>query len=717
MALNFSPNVEKQIIDKSLISLPAGEGGVGFVFGAEWGPINKIVTVNSERDLIQNYGSPVYLKNSVDWYQISEYLNYNAGAKVVRVASDTRTTVNASKVVNYDNSVVIDYQTNIQKINVVSGGAFVVGDDITTDGTGLGEGKVLAISTNELTVLVTSGYFLASDGVDNANPYFADATTIDAGSSAIVNYSNSLEQARRLNIDDSEPSVSFLSFQKLTLADGSTFAVNNIISTAANAKLGVIRYKNANDVYVQLITGTFAGADSVDNDFWSAGVTTVSSVSANHNQILSIYARYPGDEGNDIKVAICDKTDFDADETYDGTSTFNSLTDLELASGELFIVVTDSDNEVLETHVVSTSTTATYSGGYSKFIDDYLYNNSIYIYSKSATTGTKTIADYDGHFELTSLTNGAVAQPDYSTMTTGYDVIFNDTVQGISFVCDSTDYSNYDATQHATLAGYLQTKATATKDHFCIVTLPTSTINDQSFSMTNVNTFISGLNEKYVGVWDNWKKIFDRYNKKYYFVPCSGDVSGVLVNTKEQFGSWEAPFGTEKGLIKNTSELYHTLAQGPASPVSQLYKAGVNSILYKDGYGFLVWGQKTMYTATSDFSRINTTLLVIEISKRAGLILDRFISKTINEATFAQIRNAIDKNMLKSDYADRGAFNNVDGDNGYLFVCDFSNNTSATINRSELYCDLYIKPAKSAEYIKFRVIATPGGTSFNEITV
>lgn len=721
MSYNFSPNVEKILIDKSATTAPTLEGSVGFVMSADWGPVNKIQGVNDETELVSKYGYPVLNKNNRDWYQISEYLRYSSGAKIVRVAVDDRTTINASLVVN-TNCETMNFATDLQTITVADASAFSVGDPITTNGTGLGIGKVLHKAGNVLSVQVTSGYFTAGDNVDDASPYSASETTIAVAAVAgVVNASNALENPRRLNIDDSEPTIAFPLLTQLTVASVTAFTVDGEISNTGTAAVGVVRAIDTTEkkLYVQMINGTFAPADAIDNTIpfpLGGGATTIDAlgVTANFDEILCIYARYPGTEGNNLKVAICDKTDFDEDGLYDGTNKFSSLTDLSLVTDELFIVVSDEDDNILETHIVSTDEDATYSGGFSKFIDDYLYNNSAYIYSKSITSGTKTIADFDGFFGLTALTEGASTQCAYATVIGGYDIIFNDELNGIEKVCDCVDYSNY-AANHATLMAYIQTLAEVTQRHFCIMTLPVAAINVSAFDIANVQTYTAGLTSKFVAVYDNWKKVFDRYNKQYFYIPCTGDMAGLHVVTHERYNKWEAPFGNEKGIIRNCTELYHNLPRGGGSIVSQLYKEGVNSIFYKNGIGFIAWGNKTSYNPASDFSSINVTYLAIDITERLLVILDNFISKPINLALYTSITNTIGQ-ILKNDYAGKGAFNDTDGDDGYLFICNTTNNTASDVSAKRVVCDLFVKPVRSVEFIKLNFIVTPAGTSFEEMS-
>ena len=210
--------------------------------------------------------------------------------------------------------------------------------------------------------------------------------------------------------------------------------------------------------------------------------------------------------------------------------------------------------------------------------------------------------------------------------------------------------------------------------------------------------------------------MYDKYNKTRYFIPLSGDIAGVHTKTIQNLNESEAPFGLEKGVILNMSKAYHNLEEGNGSPVSQLYQDSINNIVYDDTVNaYVIWGNKTRYNPASDLSKINVVnTLTFDLIALKGL-LKNFISKPINESTFALIRNKCDRNYLKPR-SDAGYYNNVDGDGGYLFVCDETNNTSVTSNNEEIICNFYVKPAKSCEFVKLRITVLSAGIEFSEIS-
>jgi len=51
----------------------------------------------------------------------------------------------------------------------------------------------------------------------------------------------------------------------------------------------------------------------------------------------------------------------------------------------------------------------------------------------------------------------------------------------------------------------------------------------------------------------------------------------------------------------------------------------------------------------------------------------------------------------------------------FLVVCDATNNTSEVIDRNEFAGDIYVKPARSINYIQLNFVAVRTGVSFQEL--
>jgi hypothetical protein len=212
------------------------------------------------------------------------------------------------------------------------------------------------------------------------------------------------------------------------------------------------------------------------------------------------------------------------------------------------------------------------------------------------------------------------------------------------------------------------------------------------------------FNSSYVALYANWLNVFDKWNNTYRWIPASGHVAGIYANTDNVAESWFAPAGLNRGIINNVRKLAWNPVQGERDI---LYKNGLNPIVSFAGQGKVVFGQKNMLDKNSAFNRVNVRRLFIILAKAISTALKFFLFEPNDSFTRLQIINMIDP-FLRDVQARRGIFE-------YMIVCDDRNNTPERIDRSELWCDIYIKPTRAAEFIVLNLIATKTGASFTEL--
>lgn len=217
-------------------------------------------------------------------------------------------------------------------------------------------------------------------------------------------------------------------------------------------------------------------------------------------------------------------------------------------------------------------------------------------------------------------------------------------------------------------------------------------------------TYDLNFNSSYAAIYANWLNIFDKWNNTYRWVPASGHVAGIFANTDNVAESWFAPAGLNRGIINNVRKLAWNPVQGERDI---LYKNGLNPIVSFAGQGKVVFGQKNMLDKNSAFNRINVRRLFIILAKSISTALKYFLFEPNDSFTRLQIINMVDP-FLRDVQARRGIFD-------YMIVCDERNNTPERIDRNELWCDIYIKPTRAAEFIVLNLIATKTGASFTEL--
>lgn len=212
------------------------------------------------------------------------------------------------------------------------------------------------------------------------------------------------------------------------------------------------------------------------------------------------------------------------------------------------------------------------------------------------------------------------------------------------------------------------------------------------------------VNSSYVASYANWLNVWDKWNSVYRWVPSSGHVAGIYANTDNVSEPWFAPAGLNRGIVQQVRKLAWNPLQGERDI---LYKNGLNPIVSFSGQGKVVWGQKNMLDKNSAFNRVNVRRLFIILGKAVATALKYFLFEPNDTFTRLQIINMVDP-FLRDIKARRGIFD-------YMIVCDERNNTPERIDRNELWCDIYIKPTRAAEFIVLNLIATKTGASFTEL--
>jgi hypothetical protein len=208
----------------------------------------------------------------------------------------------------------------------------------------------------------------------------------------------------------------------------------------------------------------------------------------------------------------------------------------------------------------------------------------------------------------------------------------------------------------------------------------------------------------YAALDGNWKYQYDRYNDVYRFVPGNGDVAGAHVRTDVDRDPWYAAAGFNRGQIKNSIKLAWTPRRADQDV---LYRNNINPIVTFPGEGAILFGQKTLLNKPSAFDRINVRRLFIVLRKAISKAARYTLFEFNDEFTRAQFRNMVEP-FLRDVKGRRGIYD-------FLVVCDERNNTPEVIDRNEFVGDIYIKPAKAAEFIKLNFIAVRTGVQFEEV--
>ena len=218
----------------------------------------------------------------------------------------------------------------------------------------------------------------------------------------------------------------------------------------------------------------------------------------------------------------------------------------------------------------------------------------------------------------------------------------------------------------------------------------------------NDSTF--NVNSSY-GVLDSgWKYQYDRYNDVYRWIPLNGDTAGLCARTDYTNDPWYSPGGLTRGQYKGVikTNIVPNRAQRDS-----LYMAGINPVVTFPGQGATLFGDKTLLSKPSAFDRINVRRLFIVLEKAIALAAKYQLFEFNDSFTRAQFRSMVEP-FLRDVQGRRGLYD-------FRVKCDESNNTGEVIDRNEFVADIFIKPAKSINFVTLNFIAARTSISFDEI--
>jgi phage tail sheath protein FI len=230
-------------------------------------------------------------------------------------------------------------------------------------------------------------------------------------------------------------------------------------------------------------------------------------------------------------------------------------------------------------------------------------------------------------------------------------------------------------------------------------------VTNSNTQTTNVINFFNNIRSSSYIVFDSgYKYQYDRYNDVYRFVPLNGDIAGLAARTDLTADAWYSPAGFNRGVIRGAVKLAYNPTK---SQRDQLYPARVNPVATFPGQGTILFGDKTGLSSPSAFDRINVRRLFIVLEKAIATASKFQLFEFNDEFTRANFRNIVEP-FLREVQGRRGITD-------FLVVCDETNNTGEVIDRNEFIAQIFIKPARSINFITLQFVATRTGVSFEEV--
>jgi hypothetical protein len=500
-----------------------------------------------------------------------------------------------------------------------------------------------------------------------------------------------------------------------------------------------LRYSGSLQV-VREVTGT--AFNSYDSD---ANATVLAKnrdnwddqVSARDSDKHTFIAKYPGTLGNSLKVSFLPADSGDATTIFDAwtyKSSFDAApttsvhaADRTATSDEAHVAIIDEDGliggtkgAVLERFpFVSIALGALNADGSTNYIKDVINNSSEYVWMAGFGDASKfsplagTAADSGDSFLQTSsspaaieisLKNGANSAALTPTeFATGFDKYEDVDAITVDFLIAPGMNARADQT---TVVNDLVAIAQTTRKDCVVVASPArsdivASTTPVTSAVTTADTFTKS---SYLFMDNNYLKVYDKYNDNYIQIPGASSTAGIMAASDFNTAPWFSPAGPRRGQYVGITSLAYSPNK---SERDTLYKAGVNPISNIPGQGVLLFGDKTKLARPSAFDRINVRRLFLAIERAIAIAARNVMFEFNDEFTRAEFTNVIEP-FLREIQGRRGITD-------FRVVCDSTNNTAAVIDRNEFKANIFIKPARSINYVTLNFVAVRTGVDFEEV--
>jgi phage tail sheath protein FI len=460
---------------------------------------------------------------------------------------------------------------------------------------------------------------------------------------------------------------------------------------------------------------------------WDAQESTLSG--ANHTFV----AKYPGALGTGLTISVCPadettfngwayKSDFD---TFPGTSTAAAAESA--TNDEVHVAVVDVNGNfgpkggVLETFPhVSLATNSKTPDGSTNYILNVVNTGSAYVWMAGfGTAGSRFDADAgsalaSGKDYLTTpaavltiaLTGGVNQNANTAgTLATAFDQLEDEDTVALDIIFTAGMSAR---TDHVTVVNDITATAVARKDCIAVASPARSDIVGVASPATMVTNSMLTAKDftfgSYLVVDNNFLKVYDKYNDKYIHIPAASSTAGIMAATDNNAAPWVSPAGTRRGNYLGITSLAYSPTKAQRDT---LYKGAVNPIANIPGQGVMLYGDKTHMNRPSAFDRINVRRLFTSLEKAIGEFAKASLFELNDEFTRAEFVNNVEP-LLREVKGRRGLTD-------FKVVCDETNNTASVIDRNEFVATIFIKPARSINFITLNFVATRTGADFEEV--
>ena len=654
MVYQLSPGVLVNEIDLTTIVPAVGTTDGAFAGDFAWGPANTIVTLSNEDELVSTFGRPND-DTFTSFFTCANFLSYARSLKVVRAAGSTANNATASGVgVRVENRD--DYELNHRLVSNTHG---------------MFAARYLGELGNSLKVSLWAG----SNSTQFNSWTYAGQFDSAPGTSLYASRGNGANDEMHIIVVDEDGK--FSNGERNTVLERFAF-----LSKASDAKTpdGSSNYYvnaiNDRSRYIYIMSHALAN---------SANISAV-GVTSNGSNYTAGFVTFQGGSGTGANASVA----------VDGNGGITTITINNKGTG---YVLTDS----VTANVAHLNTDLANSSIASLTVNLQLEPETAnWGRTANGTTFSQNSASY-----TMSLSGGSYATPSDGTIMSGYDKFKNQDEVDISLVL--TGAHSQTVAEYVIdniVGGTADAPDTGRKDSIAFISpRRTDVVNQVGEEADNCVEYRNLFPSSSYAVMDcNWKYQYDKYNDVYRWVPLNGDIAGLCVRTDFERDPWFSPAGFNRGSIKNVTKL----AWNPdKTDRDTLYKSNINPVVSFPGEGVILFGDKTMQTKPSAFDRINVRRLFLVLEKAIARAAKYSLFEFNDEFTRAQFVALVEP-FLRDVQGRRGIYD-------FRVVCDTTNNTPEVIDRNEFIGDIYIKPARSINFIKLNFIAVRTGVAFEEV--
>ena len=717
MPLNLaSPGIVVREVDLTVGRIDPTSDAVGAIVAPfAKGPVDLPILVENEADLLQNFGEPYPTdKHYEHWMVASSYLAYGGSLRVVRSDDTDLKNGFAGAASSIKIKSLDDYNNLGYDENTISGVTVAARDP----GSWANGVKVALIDAKADQILVGVS---TSAGLPNIQ----------------VGYG-------------------------VTQAISSTLPGAGTTSTLDGYLKGVITQISGTNAYVKVLSHVSAAGTETTVDYQPSGVYAFSgsgsvAIHTNGQSTAAGTTSYTAQQDwfDQQSITLSNNTTIAWNTIADRPSTSSFAAARNARFDEVHVVVIDDKGTVsgnagtiLEKHLsLSKASDAEFSVGSPSYWRKYLASNSQYIFGGSQPTGivttgfssgftlttdsgwdqdtdsiifgatganTLTLAggkNYNGGTDITA--SGSLTST-IGNLSTGYDLFANSEEYEVDFLLMGS--ANYVKESAQSLANKLISVAEERKDAVAFIspyrlaflndsTVGSVTVNSAADITNNVISFYAPVTSSSYAIFDSgYKYMYDKFADTFRYVPLNGDIAGLCARNDINNFPWFSPAGTTRGAILNAVKLAYNPSK---TQRDRLYSNRINSVIFTPGSGIVLFGDKTGLAKSSAFDRINVRRLFIYLENAISAAAKDQLFEFNDETTRSNFVNIVEP-FLRDVQAKRGI-------QDFRVICDETNNTAAIIDNNEFVADIFIKPARSINFIGLTFVATRSGVSFDEI--